>query len=117
MSTLRKRKSEVIYKKHLKNRKENGDDSCPMCERKSEKSFKFWKIIKNKFPYDKVAEEHLMLVPIRHVVESELNKNELKEFGKIKNSILKVKKYDFIMEAVKWKTIPSHFHLHLIVLK
>lgn len=114
MASFRTKKSEEKYYKHLKNKK----GGCPMCDRSGLKTFKYWKIIKNRFPYDRIAKKHNMLVPIRHVVEDDLNQKELIEFKKIKNSFLKDSDYDYIMEASpKIKSMPTHFHLHLIVLK
>lgn len=56
-----------------------------------------------------------MLVPLRHVQERELNEEELKELRKIKETYVNIE-YDWIMEPVpKGKTIPAHFHLHLIL--
>ena len=115
MKTLRTRKSENIYIKHRKNNKETG---CPLCKREKLKLFKYWKIIKNRFPYDKIAREHSMLLPIRHVTENGLNKKELDELKGIKNSYINKSDYNYIIEATESnKSQPNHFHLHLIKLK
>ncbi|HLP86771.1 MAG TPA: hypothetical protein VK153_02750 [Candidatus Paceibacterota bacterium] len=114
MPGFRTQKNEKKYREHMKNK----TDKCPLCDRVGFKKFKYWKIIENKFPYDKIAKEHHMLVPIRHVIEDVLNNKELMEFKKIKNDFIKNSDYDYILETNNSrKTHPFHFHLHLIVVK
>jgi len=94
---------------------------CPLCYNKPIKIFKYWKILKNDFPYDRIAKVHDLLVPKRHETEDKLTKKELEELKLIKDKYVNDKnkhKYTFIMEVTKLgKTIPSHFHLHLLGLK
>ncbi len=71
----------------------------------------------NAFPYDRIAKTHDMIVPLRHVDEDHLNDEELKELKIIKDNYLH-KEYEFIIEATyKVKSIPAHFHLHLLTIK
>lgn len=115
MGDLRTKKMNKYYRGLIaKGFLENG---CNLCKEKSVKEFKYWKIIKNRFPWDRIAKTHHMIIPIRHVVESKLTKAELKEFSLLKKSYIE-KNYELIAESTKKKkTIPSHFHLHLIVAK
>ena len=121
LKTLRTTKTESIYQKHLESLKRSKIDKklCPLCEEQSlVKSFKYWKIIRNAFPYDKISSKHDMILPFRHVVENKFNKKELAEFKKIKNNFINKSDYNFIIETtLTKKTIPNHFHLHLITLK
>lgn len=56
-----------------------------------------------------------MLVPIRHVREDELTSEEISELALVKAGFVN-DEYDYVLEATnKTKTIPSHFHLHLVV--
>jgi len=56
-------------------------------------------------------------MPKRHVVYGKLNTLEKKEFDKIKMGFVE-KNYTHIIETTnKRKSIPSHFHIHLLVLK
>lgn len=115
MFKVRTKKTEDKYLKELKRKKDGG---CPLCDRKPLRTFKYWKIIKNRFPYDRIARVHNMLIPFRHVTEDLLTKNELAELLKIKNTYLEDEKFNYIMEATNHtKTQPSHFHLHLIKFK
>ena len=113
MPEFRTTKTYDKYKKfiaegHMKN-------VCQLCARKTLKEFKYWKILKNDFPWDLVAKVHDMLVPKRHVVEEKLTNPEKKEFDKIKKSYVE-KHYGTIAESTrKKKSIPSHFHIHLLV--
>lgn len=93
------------------------DAPCPLCEKQGTENFKFWKIVPNSFPYDKIASTHHMVVPLRHVAEDELNEEELAEFKEIKEKVLHTE-YEYIIEATfKKKSIPAHFHLYLLVAK
>lgn len=89
------------------------EKSCPLCDAGELQGFKLWKIIPNDFPYDLFAATHHMIVPMRHVTEKELTEEELKELQELKYSVMQ--EYDIIVEATsKSKSIPAHFHLHLI---
>lgn len=118
LPTLRTRKTENKYRKH---REKMDLNKCPLCNKKSIKIFKYWKIMKNDFPYDRIAKIHDLLVPKRHEIEDKLTRKELEELKSIKDNYVNGKnmhKYNFIMEVAKLeKTIPSHFHLHLLGLK
>jgi hypothetical protein len=115
MATLRTQENEERYKRliaegHL-------EAGCPLCASAPLHAFKHWKIIPNTFPYDKIATTHHMVVPLRHVRESELTPEELQELLAIKHEYINAH-YEYILEAThKKKTIPAHFHLHLVVLK
>lgn len=57
-----------------------------------------------------------MLVPLRHIKETDLSDKEYQELLQLKSS--HTEPYDLIIEAVyKTQTIPGHFHLHLIKVK
>lgn len=92
------------------------DNGCVLCTAPIIADFSYWKIIPNKFPYDLLAKEHHMLIPKRHSVEKELSNDEYQELLLIKERHFG--KYDYTIEATnKAKSIPEHFHLHLIVAK
>jgi len=92
-------------------------DGCRLCREIIIKEFKYWKIINCRFPWSRIADVHHMIIPQRHTVYEKLNKAEQKEFDLIKATYIH-KNYDLIAEATnKKKTIPDHFHIHLIVLK
>lgn len=89
---------------------------CPICERPAIQAFTYWKIIDNHFPYDLIAKTHHMIVPLRHIREQSLTAEEMAEYWKIKAGPLQ--EYDLIAEATyKRKSIPEHFHMHLLVTK
>jgi len=115
MTGFRTKKLHEKYIKHLKNNKVVG---CPLCKREAIKAFKYWKIIKNNFPYDKIAKEHHMIVPLQHITEDSLNMKEIDELKRIKKSYIKDNNYNYIMEGtIHSQSQPEHFHLHLIKLK
>jgi hypothetical protein len=58
-----------------------------------------------------------MIIPRRHTVGEKLNATEKKEYDLIKKTFIH-KNYDLTAEATnKKKSIPGHFHIHLMVLK
>lgn len=116
MGDFRTEKTNQIYQEF----RENGglNNGCNLCKREEIfAEFEHWKIIPNRFPYDLVASTHHMIIPRRHIVEGELKSDELRELSQIKYTYLN-DKYDFILEpTVGKKSIPQHFHLHLIVVR
>ena len=90
---------------------------CALCDAKPLKTFTLWKLIDNDFPYDLVATTHHMLVPLRHASDSEVTKEEWIEYQQIKQSFVQPE-YEYILEATnKRKSIPAHFHVHLLITK
>lgn len=88
---------------------------CRMCNDETLVEFTHWRIITNLFPYDNIAQTHHLLIPKRHVVERELTPAEVAELLNLKETSLN-DTYTFIFEPLpKQKSIPQHFHLHLIV--
>ncbi len=102
------------YREHIA---AGGLKECPLCTGEALALFTHWKVMQNAFPYDGIARVHDMLVPLRHSTEGELSEQELKELFDIKHGHLN-EQYEYVMEATnKVKSIPAHFHLHLIVTK
>jgi hypothetical protein len=113
MSSLRTSEGSKKYQEYLQN--ETSENICPLCDKESLKDFPFWKLVENSFPYDQIAKIHHMLVSARHVSEEELTGEELEELSMIKKTFIN-SEYDWIIEPTyKNKSIPGHFHLHLIV--
>lgn len=91
-------------------------EECILCKKEPIRSFKYWKIITNDFPYNRIAAQHHMILPIRHTNESSLTKEEWKEIVQIKQS--DIPEYDYFLEPSRHsKSIPNHFHVHLTVVK
>lgn len=114
-------RSKRTYRKYMKF-KAGGflADGCNLCKNKKGellKNFKYWKILKNIFPYDLIAETHHMLMPKRHVAEKALTKKEKQELFLLKHGYVEIN-YEFMLEGThKKKSIPGHFHIHLLKLK
>lgn len=93
------------------------DHGCRLCQIKPIKEFKYWKIINNEYPWDLIAKTNHILVSKRHAIYEKLNRAEKNEFDLIKKKYLE-KKYSHLIEvSTKQKSIPNHFHMHLINLK
>lgn len=115
MALFRSKETTEKYEEYRRSRPPG--DLCALCAKNPLQEFGRWKIIENDFPYDLITGVHHMLVPVRHTKEEGLDNDESVELLDIKNRFLD-SKYDFIAEATaKNKSIPSHFHLHLIVAK
>ncbi len=113
MASLRTEESEKIFQEFRKTGKM--DSSCALCEKEPVKQFEHWKIVTNDFPYDRLASVHHMIVPLRHIQEKEFNQAEKDEIAALKETYLNTE-YEYIIEATrKKKSIPGHFHYHLIV--
>lgn len=99
---------------------ENGhlSNGCTLCKiNPPKKEFKHWRLQPNLFPYDRIAKVHDLLYTIRHVTENDLNEDEIAELRDLKNGYIN-ENYQYILESIpKLKTIPDHFHLHLIIAK
>ena len=111
--TLRTPETEKRYQ-DLKDSGSMGD-GCRLCIVEPTQTFKYWKLIPNEFPYDKIAEKHDMIIPIRHTAE--INDDERGELLTLRGTYIN-EHYRYILEATnRTKSIPAHFHLHLIELK
>jgi len=87
---------------------------CPLCNTKSIIEFDHWRIIPNRYPYDAIAKQHDMLIPLRHTSGDDLSEDELTELNSLKHTVIN-DKYKYVMESLpKQKSIPGHWHLHLI---
>jgi len=92
-------------------------DGCSICKADSIEEFEYWRTIKNRFPYDRIAETHNMIIPKRHIDEVGLTGEEKKELFELKKTYIG-ENYHFIIEATtNIQSIPEHFHLHLIAVK
>lgn len=90
-------------------------EGCFLCQRKG-KDFKHWKLVKNQFPYDKVASKHYLLTIKRHVgKEKDFSQKEKDELIAIKNGYLAKTDFMFVMENLpKRQSAKDHYHLHVI---
>ncbi len=91
---------------------------CFICEAPSVEGFDWthWRIIANDYPYDAVAEKHMMLVPRRHVEESHwLDEDEAHNLRAVKTLLASEGIYDAMIENLpRGRTFMPHYHLHLI---
>lgn len=115
MQTLRSEKTQASYDAYRANQVPG---VCALCEKETiVEDFSLWKIVENIFPYDAIASLHHMIASKRHVKEADLIKEEIEELAKIKREYI-MKRYDNIIESThRTISIPSHFHLHLILVK
>ncbi len=113
MASLRTLETQEKYNQYKDAR--GPDDPCPLCHGNVLKSFKYWKILENDFPYDKIAAADHLLVLLRHADEKELNENEIEELEQLKETYINAE-YEYIIEGLRKKqSIPNHFHVHLII--
>ena len=93
---------------------------CNLCDKAAKetiKNFQYWRIVKNIFPWDRIVKVHHMIIPKRHIMYEKLNAGEKRELAALRVGYIN-KNYGVMAEAThRKKSIPDHFHLHLIVLK
>lgn len=96
-------------------RNKKAEDECFICNSRPIRNFNYWKIIKNDFSYDAVAETHHMLVPKGHcgtVRGADILEDERTS---ILNTLEKEQSYDsIIVNFKKAKSFQSHLHYHLV---
>lgn len=111
-------RSEEMQKKYDDYRAAGGlEHGCALCKEASIAEFQYWRIINNNFPYDRVAIVHHTLVPKRHIDGDDITPEEFAELNMLKKGYIN-EHYSFILEATNnTKSIPAHYHLHLVVPK
>lgn len=88
---------------------------CVLCAAESLQQFTYWKVVQNKYPYDKIAKKHDIILPLRHTDQAGVTTEELRELSELKSSFIN-NNYEFLIEATPHKqSVPGHFHLHAIV--
>lgn len=116
MATMRSAETKEKYKEWLANR--GPQTECPLCVREPLHQFRYWKMIGNEFPYDRVAKTHHILVPLRHVPELDLSVEERAELLEIKRGEYVNERYDYSLEATpRAFSIPDHFHIQFLEIK
>ena len=111
MFTLRLPESEAKYQAE---REARTAGRCPMCEAPVIEEWKYWKIIKNEYPYDLVAEKHDLLVLKEH--SDTITRNAWIELNESKY-IFEFAPYEYhcVIENMPVRqSVPGHFHYHLI---
>lgn len=91
--------------------------TCPFCTKQMLiKEYKYWILLKNRFPYDDRYKTSHMLAPKEHVKEENISILAFVELLNIKKEI--ANKYDLIQENLgSLKSRPDHHHLHLLIRK
>jgi diadenosine tetraphosphate (Ap4A) HIT family hydrolase len=113
-------RTDSTQKRYDEFKKNIGDDTlCRFCSESNpdtKTSFAHWKILHNRFPYDKITTFHDMLIPKRHFErESEMTDEERGELTKIKTDVLpKHDTYDSVMENMSGSRTMDHYHIHLL---
>lgn len=112
-NTLRTQSCQKEYMRYLE---EVYDQSCIFCAKDLLiQEFDLWILIQNRFPYDKVFIDHMMLAPKRHVEELyELTTDEQLELDKLFDVI---SHNMVILNRRTDRSIPRHFHFHLVSIK
>lgn len=80
---------------------------------------RYWAVVENQFPYDKISASHHLLVPLRvFKEESEMSIDELGELHRLKRDWGESRMYDSVMVNLPHnRTVPHLFHYHLLKFK
>ena len=91
---------------------------CRLCsDSETRETYQHWRLIPNRFPYDRYFSRSDMLVTNRHVDERGLSEAERAELTELKSTVLS-DTYDLVLENLpKQSSIPHHYHVHLVTLK
>ncbi|MDP9249073.1 MAG: hypothetical protein M3M85_00990 [bacterium] len=118
MKGVRTKKMYDEYQRYKKTHFKDG--TCRLCDKtKSDtlEDFRYWRIVENLFPWDRIIKVHHMIISKRHATADKLAPKERQELEKLKSGYIN-KNYGVMAEAThRKKSIPGHFHLHLLVLK
>lgn len=112
---LRSEATAAAYKKAQQQPKQS---SCRLCsDQETISTHNYWRLMPNKFPYDRYFSRSDMLVTKRHVDERGLNDAERAELLELKSTVLSTA-YDLVLENLpKQSSIPHHYHVHLVTIK
>ena len=105
-------KTEAKYQRDLSAGRTN-----PLRDEPSILETKHWRIIKNRYPYDRVASRHDLLIPKRVVDDVMcLNLRELWDLRRLYKTI-RVDYDEVKLNCLSMLTITNHVHFHLLELK
>lgn len=96
--------------------KKNGG-TIPLAEEPALISYKFWKLIANRFPYDAIFSTHDMLLPVRKFsTRDEMTREEERELDNVIKGLSS--HYHLLFENFSSRrSVSDHFHIHLAVYK
>lgn len=91
--------------------------TIPLISEPSKHTFHYWKLIANRFPYDKIFRTHDMLVPLREFSRrSEMTPDEEQALKDALNYL--DPHYDLHFENFSHRrSVKGHFHIHLASFK
>ncbi|MCD8528164.1 MAG: HIT domain-containing protein [Candidatus Pacebacteria bacterium] len=118
---LRTPETEARYFAQRKLRMEQPDRYPPFSPTLADalREFDHWFIVENDFPYDAIATTHHLIFTKRHIPFewALLNQAERDELEHLKKTVFATE-YEVLYENLpKGQTVPTHFHLHLLILK
>lgn len=109
--TLRSKKTQKAYMDYLEN---DYDGSCIFCAKDlMVKDYGNFVLLRNRFPYDSIYSDHLLLAPKEHVENMyDLSYERIKEYFEIIDTI----KHDHArLNSRDERSIPLHLHIHLLI--
>lgn len=113
---LRTEETATNYDEALKEKLEIG--TCRLCaDLEFIVEYQYWRLMPNKFPYDRYFSKSDMLVLKRHSDERGLTPEEREEYFQLISGVL-ADQYDSMLNHLpKQKSIPHHCHFHLVKIK
>ncbi len=87
----------------------------PLHEEPALQSFRHWRIIDNRFPYDMLFGTCHMLLPIRVVPQHRsLTPEEVDELHEILDGYVEANYNAYFVSTMSKRSIGSHYHIHLL---
>lgn len=113
-ATLRSKEDKAAYTDYLQ---KNDSNSETLSHLPSLYEWEHWRLVKNTFPYSKIAAKHDMLlpkIPVRAM--RDLSPDAYAELLNIKDKLTAAKTYNFFLETMKGRSIQGILHFHLITI-
>lgn len=116
--TLRKPATEKQYAKRRQEMKELHTEGCAICRIPTIEGFplmQYWRVVRNEFPYDKIAERSYMFMPKRCIaLWSDLTSEEVSEWNWFRQEMGKYGINFSMWSSPVTQSVPMHYHEHLI---
>lgn len=99
-------------------REQNSVGGCRLCaDPDTIEEYTHWRLMPNRFPYDRLFEKSDMLVLRRHSDEYGLTQDERRELLHLKAEVLSDRYDGFLEQLPKQRSIPHHYHVHVVTYK
>lgn len=116
--TLRTVETEQRYREAMAKRRLEGFAECALCAISDDSTFpalRYWRIVPNEYPYDKIAEKSWVILPKRCVPSwALLTDEEQTEYHDFRFIAGNLGVNFFMWSTPVTQSVPGHYHEHLL---